>query len=118
MFDEDWMMPGLKWIPNHQDDVLTREAGHIMQGEYLSRRCPMMLHQLGIIALDAQTPLPGRRRGRFAPRRCEAINNLAYTSQRRLMRGNDARLSKDHAESLAVGVADNDSHELRPAPSW
>jgi hypothetical protein len=71
----------------------------------------MMLQQLGIIALYAQTPLPGRRRGRYAPRRCEAIKHLAYTSQRRPMRGSDARLSKGHAESLTLGVADNESHE-------
>jgi hypothetical protein len=71
----------------------------------------MMLHQLGIMAFHAQTPLPGRRRGRLAPRRCEAIKNLAYTSQRRLMRGNDACLSKGHAESISVGVSDNDAHD-------
>jgi hypothetical protein len=114
-------MPGMKGIPNHQGDVLTGEARHIPYNgsgwEYLSRRCPMMLQQLGIIALYAQTPLPGRKRGRFAPRRWEAINNVAYTSQQRSMRGNDARLAKGHAESLTAGVADHDSYALRPASS-
>jgi hypothetical protein len=32
MFDEDGMMPGLKGIPNHQGDVLIREARHIIDG--------------------------------------------------------------------------------------
>jgi hypothetical protein len=70
--------------------------------EYLSRRCPMLLQQLGSIALYAQTPLPGRTAGgaTWPPGACEAIKNLAYTLQRRFMRGNDARLSKGHAESL------------------
>jgi hypothetical protein len=52
MFDEDWMMRGLKGIPHHQGDGLTRKVGHIYgRGrEYSSRRCPMTLQQLGSIA--------------------------------------------------------------------
>jgi hypothetical protein len=69
MFDEDWMMPGLKAIPHHQGDGLTRKVGHIYgRGrEYPSRRCPMTLQQLGSIAPYAQTPFPGHRRAAWPP---------------------------------------------------
>jgi len=59
----------------------------------------------------------GVQEGQLCPEALRSYQQSAHTSQRRSMQRNDARLSKGHTESLTVGVADNDSHELRPAPS-